>query len=119
MFNQRTEVLHQGPQFSFSQEDLLTCILPSLTEIGTVVFIFTLDDNLTEAQVLVEQVKEKTAHIQALAHSTVGQTLPTPLRKLFPPSSASRGHCFSSNTKGTSSRNISQTAIPLEYYCPH
>lgn len=33
----------QGPQFSFSQEDLLTCILPSLTEIGTVVFIFTLD----------------------------------------------------------------------------
>lgn len=27
-------------------------------------------------QALVEQVKEKTAHIQALAHSTVGQTLP-------------------------------------------
>uniref|UniRef100_M3Y9U5 Uncharacterized protein n=1 Tax=Mustela putorius furo TaxID=9669 RepID=M3Y9U5_MUSPF len=34
----------------------------------------------------------------------VGHTLPTPLRKLFPPSSASRGHCFSSNRKGTSSR---------------
>lgn len=33
----------QGPQFSFSQEDFLTCILTSLTEIGTVVFIFTLD----------------------------------------------------------------------------
>ena len=33
----------QGPQFSFSQEDFLTSILPSLTEIDTVVFIFTLD----------------------------------------------------------------------------
>ncbi|XP_044943973.1 glucokinase regulatory protein-like [Mustela putorius furo] len=84
MFNQRTELIHG--------------------EIGTVVFIFTLDDNLKEVQALLEQVKEKMAHIQAVAHSTVGQTLPTPLRKLFPPSSASRGHCFSSNRKGTSSR---------------
>lgn len=33
----------QGPQCSFSQEDFLTSILPSLTEIDTVVFIFTLD----------------------------------------------------------------------------
>uniref|UniRef100_A0A8C0LDR4 Glucokinase regulatory protein n=1 Tax=Canis lupus dingo TaxID=286419 RepID=A0A8C0LDR4_CANLU len=74
----------QGPQFCFSQEDFLTSILPSLTEIDTVVFVFTLDDNLTEVQTLVEQVKEKTANIQALAHSTVGQSLPTPLKKLFP-----------------------------------
>lgn len=33
-------------------------------------------DNLTEVQTMVEQVKEKTASIQALVHSTVGQTLP-------------------------------------------
>uniref|UniRef100_A0A2K6L265 Glucokinase regulatory protein n=1 Tax=Rhinopithecus bieti TaxID=61621 RepID=A0A2K6L265_RHIBE len=78
MFNQK------GPQFTFSQEDFLTSILPSLTEIDTVVFIFTLDDNLTEVQTIVEQVKEKTSHIQALAHSTVGQTLPIPLKRLFP-----------------------------------
>ncbi|XP_011233015.1 glucokinase regulatory protein isoform X3 [Ailuropoda melanoleuca] len=83
MFSQKAELINQGPQFSFSQEDFLTSILPSLTEIDTVVFIFTLDDNLTEVQTLVEQVKEKTANIQALAHSTVGQTLPTPLKKLF------------------------------------
>lgn len=36
-------LLPQGPQFSFSQEDFLTSILPSLTEIDTVLFIFTLD----------------------------------------------------------------------------
>ncbi|XP_077630242.1 glucokinase regulatory protein [Crocuta crocuta] len=84
MFNQKAELINQGPQFSFSQEDFLTSILPSLTEIDTVVFIFTLDDNLTEVQTLVEQVKEKTANIQALAHSTVGQSLPSSLKKLFP-----------------------------------
>nr|XP_026259627.1 glucokinase regulatory protein isoform X2 [Urocitellus parryii] len=84
MFNQKAELTNQGPQFSFSQEDFLTSILPSITEIDTVLFIFTLDDNLMEVQTLVEQVKEKTINIQALAHSTVGQSLPTPLKKLFP-----------------------------------
>nr|XP_027789290.1 glucokinase regulatory protein isoform X2 [Marmota flaviventris] len=84
MFNQKAELTNQGPQFTFSQEDFLTSILPSITEIDTVLFIFTLDDNLMEVRTLVEQVKEKTTNIQALAHSTVGQSLPTPLKKLFP-----------------------------------
>ncbi|XP_004839266.1 glucokinase regulatory protein isoform X4 [Heterocephalus glaber] len=84
MFNQKAELTNQGPQFTFSQEDFLTSILPSLREIDTVIFIFTLDDNLTEVQTLVEQVKEKTSNIQALVHSTVGQSLPAPLKKLFP-----------------------------------
>ncbi|XP_053444415.1 glucokinase regulatory protein isoform X2 [Nycticebus coucang] len=82
MFNQKAELTNQGPQFSFSQEDFLTSILPTLTEIDTVVFIFTLDDNLREVQTLVEQVKEKTTNIQALAHSTVGQSLPKFQREL-------------------------------------
>ncbi|KAM9061700.1 glucokinase regulatory protein isoform 2-T2 [Sarcophilus harrisii] len=84
MFNQKEEIVAQGPQFSFSQEDFLTSILPSLTEKDTVLFIFTLDDNLTEVETLVEQVKKKTPNIQALAHSTVGQYLPASLKKLFP-----------------------------------
>uniref|UniRef100_A0A8D1GPG8 SIS domain-containing protein n=1 Tax=Sus scrofa TaxID=9823 RepID=A0A8D1GPG8_PIG len=84
MFNQKAELINQGSHFTFSQEDFLTSILPALTEVDTVVFIFTLDDNLAEVQTLVEQVKEKTSNIQALAHGTVGQSLPTPLKKLFP-----------------------------------
>ncbi|XP_004839267.1 glucokinase regulatory protein isoform X5 [Heterocephalus glaber] len=82
MFNQKAELTNQGPQFTFSQEDFLTSILPSLREIDTVIFIFTLDDNLTEVQTLVEQVKEKTSNIQALVHSTVGQSLPKFQREL-------------------------------------
>ncbi|XP_031211894.1 glucokinase regulatory protein isoform X2 [Mastomys coucha] len=84
MFNQKDELTNQGPQFTFSQDDFLTSILPSLTEIDTVVFIFTLDDNLTEVQTLAERVREKSRNIQALVHSTVGQSLPAPLKKLFP-----------------------------------
>ncbi|XP_021109484.1 glucokinase regulatory protein-like [Heterocephalus glaber] len=76
MFNQKDELTNQGPQFTFSQENFLTSILPSLMETDTVIFIFTLDDNLVEVQTLVEQVKEKASNIQALAHSTVGQSLP-------------------------------------------
>ncbi|XP_028730739.1 glucokinase regulatory protein isoform X2 [Peromyscus leucopus] len=59
MFNQKAELTNQGPQFTFSQDDFLTSILPSLVEIDTVVFIFTLDDNLTEVQALVEQAPLK------------------------------------------------------------
>ncbi|EGV98342.1 Glucokinase regulatory protein [Cricetulus griseus] len=84
MFNQKAELTNQGPQFTFSQDDFLTSILPSLVEIDTVVFVFTLDDNLTEVQALVEQVRKKTTSIQALVHSTVGQSLPAPLKRLFP-----------------------------------
>ncbi|XP_076798315.1 glucokinase regulatory protein-like [Arvicanthis niloticus] len=76
MFNQKDELTNQGPQFTFSQDDFLTSILPSLKEIDTVVFIFTLDDNLTEVQTLAERVREKSRNIQALVHSTVGQSLP-------------------------------------------
>ncbi|XP_038174106.1 glucokinase regulatory protein isoform X2 [Arvicola amphibius] len=84
MFNQKAELTNQGPQFIFSQEDFLTAILPSLVENDTVVFIFTLDDNLTEVQALVERVREKTTNVQALVHGTVGQSLPVPLKRLFP-----------------------------------
>lgn len=35
-----------------------------------------------EVQTLVEQVREKTANIQALAHSTVGQSLPVRVQPL-------------------------------------
>ncbi|XP_041496082.1 glucokinase regulatory protein-like [Microtus oregoni] len=84
MFNQKAELTNQGPKFTFAQEDFLTAILPSLVETDTVVFIFTLDDNLAEVQALVEQVREKTTNTQALVHGTVGQSLPAPLKRLFP-----------------------------------
>ncbi|KAK7817776.1 hypothetical protein U0070_018989 [Myodes glareolus] len=76
MFNQKAELTNQGPQFTFSQEDFLMAILPFLVETDIMVFIFNLDDNLTEVQALVEQVREKTTNIQALVHGTMGQSLP-------------------------------------------
>ncbi|CAM4643549.1 unnamed protein product [Lepidochelys kempii] len=84
MFNKEADLIMQGPQFAFSQEDFVKTILPSLTELDTVLFLFTLDDDLTEVEKLVVQVKEKTSNVQALSHATVGQYLPASLKKLFP-----------------------------------
>uniref|UniRef100_A0A8D0L9P0 Glucokinase regulator n=1 Tax=Sphenodon punctatus TaxID=8508 RepID=A0A8D0L9P0_SPHPU len=84
MFNREADLIAQGPQFAFSQEDFVKMILPSLTEIDTVLFLFTVDDDLAEVEKLVVQVKEKTSNLQALSHATVGQYLPASLKKLFP-----------------------------------
>uniref|UniRef100_A0A452ICD1 SIS domain-containing protein n=1 Tax=Gopherus agassizii TaxID=38772 RepID=A0A452ICD1_9SAUR len=84
MFNKEACFLWQGPQFAFSQEDFVKTILPSLTELDTVLFLFTLDDDLAEVEKLVVQVKEKTSNVQALSHATVGQYLPASLKKLVP-----------------------------------
>ncbi|XP_062429129.1 glucokinase regulatory protein [Rhea pennata] len=83
-FNKETDLLAQSPQIAFSQEDFVKSILPSLTELDTVLFLFTLDDDLAEVEELVVQVKEKTSNIQGLSHATVGQYLPASLKKLFP-----------------------------------
>ncbi|NXW62417.1 GCKR protein, partial [Eurystomus gularis] len=84
IFNKEMDITAQGPQFAFSQEEFVKMILPSLTELDTVLFLFTLDDDLAEVEELVIQVKEKTSNIQALSHATVGQYLPASLKKLFP-----------------------------------
>ncbi|XP_064002870.1 glucokinase regulatory protein [Pogoniulus pusillus] len=84
IFTKEVDPTAQGPQVAFSQEDFVRIILPSLTELDTVLFLFTLDDDLAEVEELVIQVKEKTSNIQALSHATVGQYLPASLKKLFP-----------------------------------
>ncbi|XP_053107187.1 glucokinase regulatory protein isoform X3 [Hemicordylus capensis] len=84
MFNREADLIAQGPKFAFSEEDFVKTILPSLTELDTVLFLFTVDDDLAEVEKLALQVKERTANVQALSHATVGQYLPASLKKLFP-----------------------------------
>ncbi|XP_078237093.1 glucokinase regulatory protein isoform X3 [Pogona vitticeps] len=84
MFNREADLVAQGPKFAFSEEDFVKSILPSLTEQDTVLFLFTMDDNLAEVEKLAIQVKERTSNIHALSHATVGQYLPASLKKLIP-----------------------------------
>ncbi|XP_054845448.1 glucokinase regulatory protein [Eublepharis macularius] len=84
MFNKEADLIAQGPKFAFSEEDFVKTILPSLTELDTVLFLFTVDDDLVEVEKLAVQVKERTSNMQALCHATVGQYLPASLKKLFP-----------------------------------
>nr|XP_056708409.1 glucokinase regulatory protein [Euleptes europaea] len=98
MFNREADLIAQGPKFAFSEEDFVKTILPTLTELDTVLFLFTADgelpyshppclspaDDLVEVEKLAVQVKERTSNMQAVCHASVGQYLPASLKKLFP-----------------------------------
>ncbi|XP_048363603.1 glucokinase regulatory protein isoform X2 [Sphaerodactylus townsendi] len=84
MFNKEADLIAQGPKFAFSEEDFVKTILPTLTELDTVLFLFTVDDDLVEVEKLAVQVKERTSNMHAVCHATVGQYLPASLKKLFP-----------------------------------
>ncbi|XP_069461547.1 glucokinase regulatory protein isoform X2 [Ambystoma mexicanum] len=81
--NKEGDLTSLGPEFAISQDDFVKTVLPSMTETDTVVFNFTLDDDLASVEKLVLLVKEKTSNIQAISHATAGQYLPASTKKLF------------------------------------
>ncbi|XP_044148305.1 glucokinase regulatory protein [Bufo gargarizans] len=82
--NQEGELTSLGPQFTISHEDFVKSVLPSVSETDTIVFLFTMDDEVTEVEKLVELVKEKTSNIHAICHATAGQYLPNSTKKMIP-----------------------------------
>ncbi|XP_053565412.1 glucokinase regulatory protein isoform X2 [Bombina bombina] len=84
MENKEGDLTSEGPEFAVSHEDFVKSVLPSLSETDTVLFIFTLDDELSEVEKLVTLVKDKTSNIHAISHATAGQYLPNPTKKIIP-----------------------------------
>lgn len=84
MQNKEGDLTSLGPEFAISHEDFVKNGLPSMTETDTVVFNFTLDDDLASVEKLTLLVKEKTSNVQAISHATAGQYLPATIKKLFP-----------------------------------
>ncbi|XP_056410083.1 glucokinase regulatory protein [Hyla sarda] len=82
--NQEGELTPQGPEFAISHEDFVKSVLPSVSETDTIIFLFTLDDEVTEVEKLVELVKEKTSNIHAICHATAGQYLLNSTKKVIP-----------------------------------
>lgn len=82
--NREGDLTDMGLQYAVSHEDFVKNILPSVTENDTVILIFTLDDDLKEVEKMVQQVKENTSHFYAISHATVGQYIPSSVKKLFP-----------------------------------
>ncbi|KAM3929975.1 glucokinase regulatory protein isoform 2-T2 [Leptodactylus fuscus] len=74
--NQEGELTPLGAEFAISHENFVTSVLSAVSEMDTVVFLFTLDDEVTEVEKLLELVKEKTSNIHAICHATAGQYLP-------------------------------------------
>lgn len=82
--NQEGELTTLGAEFAISHEDFRKSVLPSVSETDTIVFLFTLDDDITEVEKLMELVKEKTSSIHAICHATAGQYLPNSTKKVIP-----------------------------------
>ncbi|CAH2245364.1 glucokinase regulatory [Pelobates cultripes] len=82
--NKEGDIGSTGPEFAISHEDFVKSVLPSLSETDTVLFIFTLDDDLSEVEKMVTQVKEKTSNVYAISHAIAGQYMPNSTKKMIP-----------------------------------
>ncbi|XP_033873455.3 glucokinase regulatory protein isoform X2 [Acipenser ruthenus] len=83
MANREGDLTSRGPEFEISHEDFMKNVLPDVTENDTVVFIFTLDDDLLEIEKLANQVKNKTPNLHAISHVTTGQYVSANIKKTF------------------------------------
>ncbi|XP_073480887.1 glucokinase regulatory protein isoform X2 [Aquarana catesbeiana] len=84
MENKEGDLTSLGAEFAVSHEDFVKSVLPSISETDTFLFLFTIDDELSEVEKLVDLVKEKTSNIFAVSHATAGQYLPNSTKKLIP-----------------------------------
>ncbi|XP_066564155.1 glucokinase regulatory protein isoform X2 [Amia ocellicauda] len=83
MENKEGDITSQGPQFCISHEDFVKNILPHVTDNDTILFIFTLDDDLSEIEELANQTTEKSSNLHAVAHTTAGHFISENLKKSF------------------------------------
>ncbi|XP_068135923.1 glucokinase regulatory protein [Hyperolius riggenbachi] len=82
--NKEGDLSSLGAAFAISHEDFVKNVLPSVSEVDTVLFLFTQDDEVSEVEKMVEMVKEKTSNIHAISHATAGQYLPDSTKKIIP-----------------------------------
>ncbi|XP_036398116.1 glucokinase regulatory protein [Megalops cyprinoides] len=69
MSNKEGDLSSLGPEFHISHKDFVSTVLPNVTQSDTVIFVFTLEDDLDAAGTLAAQVKEKTSDVHAVAHA--------------------------------------------------
>uniref|UniRef100_A0A4W3HZK7 Glucokinase regulatory protein n=1 Tax=Callorhinchus milii TaxID=7868 RepID=A0A4W3HZK7_CALMI len=83
MANNNGDLSSLGPEFAISHEYFLKTVLPTIQENDTVVFIFTLDDDLKEIEKIAWQVKASTTNLYAMWHSTTEHQVPQQLEEIF------------------------------------
>ncbi|XP_020374955.1 glucokinase regulatory protein [Rhincodon typus] len=72
-----------GPEFSISHDDFRKNILPTIHKNDTIVFIFTLDDEVSEIEKFAHQVKMSTSNLFAISHGRPKQCMTKQLKKVF------------------------------------
>ncbi|XP_030635264.1 glucokinase regulatory protein [Chanos chanos] len=76
MKNEEGDLSSMGSQFRIDHRDFVNVILPTLSKHDTVIFLFTVNDDLNEVKELASQVKGKTSNLHALTHDCVGNSVP-------------------------------------------
>uniref|UniRef100_A0A8C9S6Q2 Glucokinase (hexokinase 4) regulator n=1 Tax=Scleropages formosus TaxID=113540 RepID=A0A8C9S6Q2_SCLFO len=72
MKNKDGDLTALGPEFCISHMDFVNTILPSVTELDTVIFLFTQDDGLCEIETLANRTKQRTSNLHAISHDLLG-----------------------------------------------
>ncbi|XP_018581019.2 glucokinase regulatory protein [Scleropages formosus] len=83
MKNKDGDLTALGPEFCISHMDFVNTILPSVTELDTVIFLFTQDDGLCEIETLANRTKQRTSNLHAISHDLLGSEDLTMLRSAF------------------------------------
>ncbi|XP_006626164.2 glucokinase regulatory protein isoform X1 [Lepisosteus oculatus] len=83
MDNKEGNIASLGPEFCIAHDDFVRNILPHVNDNDTVLFLFTLDDDLSEIDKLATQISANTSNLHAVAHSTAGHYVPENVKKSF------------------------------------
>ncbi|XP_067312161.1 glucokinase regulatory protein isoform X5 [Pseudorasbora parva] len=83
MKNNEGDLSSLGPEFIISHKDFVDTILPSLSPHDMILFLFTVNDDLHEVKALVNQLRQKTSNLHAIAHDLEKFTFPEGVCNMF------------------------------------
>ncbi|XP_043118227.1 glucokinase regulatory protein-like isoform X2 [Puntigrus tetrazona] len=83
MKNKEGDLSCLGPEFLIDHKDFVDTILPSLSQNDTVLFLFTVHDDLREVMALADQVRRRTSNLHAVAHDLEKFAVPERVCNMF------------------------------------
>ncbi|XP_061072052.1 glucokinase regulatory protein isoform X2 [Conger conger] len=83
MGNTEGDMTSLGPEFCIGHKDFVSAILPNVRESDSVIFMFTLADDLDAVGDLALCVKQKTSNLHAVAHAFGAYGVPDRINRVF------------------------------------
>ncbi|XP_062863543.1 glucokinase regulatory protein isoform X2 [Trichomycterus rosablanca] len=83
MDNKEGDLSSLGPHFIIGHKDFVNTILPHLSDNDTVIFLFSVNDDMIEILELAKCVGQYTSNLHALTHEPEGLCVPENIRSMF------------------------------------